>query len=284
MPELVRLLIDDYHLSWDEAWKITRQCIAYTNHTLLPEALECWPVELFARMLPRLLEVIYRINAQFLAEVAARWPGDIDRLQRMSLIEENGEPMVRMAYLAIVGSFSINGVAELHSRLLRQGLFRDFSELWPDKFNNKTNGVTQRRWLAACNPGLSKLITNNIGDGWITDLDTLRRLENYAEDHEFQECWRNVKHANKLQLVRLIESRTGITINASMLFDVQVKRIHEYKRQLLNVLHAIHLYDRIIRGDAENDPPRAIIIGGKAAPGYEMAKMTIKFVNEVARV
>ena len=284
VPELVRLLVDDYQLSWDEAWNITRQSIAYTNHTLLPEALECWPVEMFARMLPRLLEIIYQINKQFLAEVTARWPGDTERMRRMSLIHEDGETMVRMAYLAIVGSFSVNGVAELHSRLLRKGLFRDFSELWPDKFNNKTNGVTQRRWLAACNPGLAKLITNTIGDGWITDLEKLRSLENYAEDDEFRKCWRDEKLANKLRLSELIESRTGVTVNPGMLFDVQVKRIHEYKRQLLNVLHAIHLYDRIERGDAANEPARAIIIGGKAAPDYEMAKTIIKFANEVVRV
>ncbi|MDH3511385.1 MAG: glycogen/starch/alpha-glucan phosphorylase [Gammaproteobacteria bacterium] len=284
VPELMRLLLDEHRLTWEDAWNITRHTMAYTNHTLLPEALECWPVEMFARMLPRLLEVILDINEQFLAEVSRRWPEDRERLQRMSLIQEGDRPMVRMAYLAIVGSFSVNGVAELHSKLLRKGLFRDFSELWPNKFNNKTNGVTQRRWLAACNPGIAKLITNTIGDSWITDLEKLRELKNHAEDDEFQQCWRNEKLANKFRLAKLIESRAGVTVNTSMLFDVQVKRIHEYKRHLLNVLHAIHLYDRIKRGDAENQPPRAIIIGGKAAPGYEMAKMIIKFANEVARV
>ena len=284
VPELTRLLIDDYGLSWDTAWNITRQTMAYTNHTLLPEALECWPVEMFAWMLPRLMEVIYKINKQFLAEVEQRWPGDRDRLRRMSLIQEGHQPMIRMANLAIVGSYSVNGVAELHSRLLRRGLFRDFSDLWPEKFNSKTNGVTQRRWLAACNPGLSKLITTTIGDGWITEMEELRKLETYADDAEFQTLWRNAKLANKLRLATLVESRTEVSINAGMLFDVQVKRIHEYKRQLLNVLHVIHLYDRIQRGDAENEPPRAVIIGGKAAPGYEMAKMIIKFANEVARV
>jgi len=284
VPELMRLLMDDHELSWDDAWDITRSTMAYTNHTLLPEALECWPVEMFARMLPRVLEIIYEINAHFLAEIEQRWPGDHEKIRRMSLFQEGDVPMVRMAYLAIVGSFSVNGVAELHSRLLRQGLFHDFSELWPGRFNNKTNGVTQRRWLAACNPGLSKLITRTIGEGWITESDRLRGLESYAEDPDFQKSWRDEKLSNKLRLTSLVESRTGIAIPPDMLFDVQVKRIHEYKRQLLNVLHAIHLYDRIKRGDADDDPPRAILIGGKAAPGYEMAKMIVKFTNEVARV
>jgi starch phosphorylase len=284
VPELMRLLIDDHGLSWNNAWDITRNTMAYTNHTLLPEALECWPVELFARMLPRILEIIYDINAELLADVEKCWPGDQDRVQRMSLIQEDHVPMVRMAYLAIVGSFSVNGVAELHSELLCKGLFRDFSELWPDRFNNKTNGVTQRRWLAACNPGLSELITGTIGDGWITELDQLHGLEPYAGSAEFQQAWRDAKAANKRRLVRLVESKTGIVLDPGMLFDVQVKRIHEYKRQLLNVLHAIHLRERIRRGDAEHEPPRAIIIGGKAAPGYEMAKMIVKFTNEVARV
>ena len=284
VPELMRLLIDDHQLDWDDAWEITRQTMAYTNHTLLPEALECWPVAMFERLLPRVLEIIRDINAHFLAEVGQRWPDDPDRIQRMSLFQDGADPVVRMAYLAIVASFSVNGVAELHSRLLREGLFRDFSELWPEKFNNKTNGVTQRRWLAACNPGLSKLVTETLGEGWITDLHQLRRLKEHADDADFQRAWRSEKQANKQRLAALIESRTGMRIDTGMLFDVQVKRIHEYKRQLLNVLHAIHLYDRIKRGDAVGDPPRAIILGGKAAPDYVMAKRIVKFANEVARV
>jgi starch phosphorylase len=257
--------------------------MAYTNHTLLPEALETWPVALFRRLLPRLLEIIYEINTQFIAEVTERWPGDSDRIQRMSLIQEGSEPMIRMAYLAIVGSASVNGVAALHTKLLTKGLFRDFAELWPDKFNNKTNGVTQRRWLAACNPSLSELITRKIGSGWITELTELKQLENFADDEEFRQDWRTIKLNNKIRLAKDIEQKTGLIIPTDMLFDVQVKRIHEYKRQLLNVLHAIYLYDRIRRGD-ENMVPRVILIGGKAAPGYAMAKNVIKCINNVAHV
>ena len=284
VPELMRLLIDDHGLHRDAAWDITRQAMAYTNHTLLPEALECWPVAMFERLLPRVLEIIRDINTRFLAEVGRRWPDDPERIRRMSLFQDGHDPQIRMAYLAIVGSFSVNGVAALHSRLLREGLFRDFSELWPGKFNSKTNGVTQRRWLAACNPGLSRLITQTVGEGWVTDLHELRKLEEHLDDAEFQRMWRNEKQLNKQRLAALIESRTGMSIDTGMLFDVQVKRIHEYKRQLLNVLHAIHLYDRIKRGAAIGDPPRAIIIGGKAAPDYVMAKRIVKFANEVARV
>lgn len=284
VPELMRLLMDEFELEWDEAWQITRNTMAYTNHTLLPEALEMWPVSMFRKLLPRLLDIIYEINARFIEEIARRWPGDNDRIQRMSLIKEGPEPMIRMAYLAIVGSFSVNGVAELHSKLLTEGLFRDFAELWPEKFNNKTNGVTQRRWLAACNSQLAELITSKIGDDWVTDLSQLKRLAEYADDEQFQQAWRTVKLANKLRLAKDIEKKTGLELPTTMLFDVQVKRIHEYKRQLLNVLHAIHLYDRIRRGDGDGLVPRAIIIGGKAAPGYEMAKCVIKCINNVARV
>jgi starch phosphorylase len=284
VPELMRLLMDEKGLSWDAAWDITTRTMAYTNHTLLPEALEKWPVEVFRRLLPRILDIIYEINACFLAEISHRWPGDNDRIQRMSLIEEGIQPKVRMAYLAIVASYSVNGVAELHSRLLREGLFRDFAELWPQKFNNKTNGVTQRRWLAACNPKLSELITDNIGDGWVTDLEQLAKLKTLAGNKSFQDKWRKIKLDNKVLLAREIENRTGIDISPDMLFDVQVKRIHEYKRQLLNLLHAVHLYDKIQRGDGDDLPPRAIIIGGKAAPGYLMAKGIIKAINNVAQV
>jgi starch phosphorylase len=284
VPELMRLLIDVHDLEWEEAWTITRKCMAYTNHTLLPEALEMWPVSMFRRLLPRLLDIIYEINARFIDEVTARWPGDTERVQRMSLIQDGGEPMIRMAYLAIVGSFSVNGVAALHSKLLAEGLFRDFAELWPEKFNNKTNGVTQRRWLAACNPQLSALITDKIGAGWTPDLSELQKLGQFAGDQDFQEEWRSIKLANKQRLAANIAEKTGQGLSTDMLFDVQVKRIHEYKRQLLNLLHAVHLYDRIRRGDGKGLVPRAIIIGGKAAPGYVMAKQIIKCINAVARV
>ncbi len=282
VAELMRLLMDEHSLEWDEAWELTTKSMAYTNHTLLPEALEMWPVSMFRRLLPRILDIIYEINARFIVEISQRWPGDNDRIQRMSLIQEGSEPMIRMAYLAIVGSFSVNGVAELHSKLLREGLFRDFYELWPEKFNNKTNGVTQRRWLAACNKGLSKLITDKIGEDWVTELTELEKLVAHADDAEFRKDWRSVKLANKVRLARAIERKTGLEVNPASIFDVQVKRIHEYKRQLLNVLHAVHLYDRIRRGD--EIVPRTIIIGGKAAPGYEMAKNVIKCINNVARV
>jgi starch phosphorylase len=284
IAELMRLLVDDYELGWDEAWHITRNTMAYTNHTLLPEALEMWPVSMFRRLLPRILDIIYEINARFIVEVSQRWPGDNERIARMSLIAEGGEPMVRMAYLAIVGSFSVNGVAELHSKLLREGLFRDFAEMWPEKFNNKTNGVTPRRWLAACNKGLAKLITKKIGEGWTTDLGELEKLKKFADQKTFQKSWRAVKLRNKVRLARDLEAKTGLRIDPATLFDVQVKRIHEYKRQLLNMLHAVHLYEVIRRGNGDVVAPRTIIIGGKAAPGYVMAKNIIKCINNVARV
>jgi len=246
--------------------------------------LEKWPVRLFQTVLPRLLDIIYEINARFLSQVAQRWPGDQERQRRMSLIEEGPEPQVRMAYLAIVGSFSVNGVAELHSQLLREGLFRDFYELWPEKFNNKTNGVTQRRWLAYANPGLNQLISSKIGSGWVTELDQLSRLKPLAEDAEFRDEWQRVKYNNKQRLAQLVKDECKVTFNPEALFDVQVKRIHEYKRQLLNVLHVIHLYDRIKRGDVADWTPRCVLIGGKAAPGYYMAKLIIKLINNVAAV
>ncbi len=285
VPELMRLLMDVHGLGWNEAWAITTKCMAYTNHTLLPEALERWPVSLFKRLLPRLLDIIYEINARFLAEVARCWPGDFGRQQRMSIIEEGPQPQVRMAYLAIAGSFSVNGVAELHSRLLQQGLFSDFYDLWPAKFNNKTNGVTPRRWLAWCNPALSGLITEALGgDAWVTDLQLLSRLVLSADDADFRARWLQVKQANKARLAQLVQSNCGVEFNPAAMFDVQVKRIHEYKRQLLNILHVIHLYDRIKRGDDDLWTPRCVLIGGKAAPGYFMAKCIIKLINNVADV
>ncbi len=284
IPELMRLLMDEYGLGWDEAWDITCQTMAYTNHTLLPEALERWSVRMFRQLLPRLLEIIYEINARFLSVVARRWPGDTERQRRMSIIEEGPEQMVRMAYLAIVGSFSVNGVAELHSRLLAEGMFHDFYELWPEKFNNKTNGVTQRRWLAWCNEGLGKLINETIGGGWVSDLKQLVRLIPFAEDPGFRARWRQVRQSNKARLAAMVAADCGVEFDTTALFDVQVKRIHEYKRQLLNCLHVIHLYDRIKRGERDGLTPRCVLIGGKAAPGYKMAKRIIKLINNVAEV
>ena len=284
VPELMRLLMDERGMGWDEAWTITCRTMAYTNHTLLPEALERWPVSLFRKLLPRILEIILEINARFLSEVSSHWPGESDRLRHMSIIEEGETPQVRMAYLAIVGSFSVNGVAALHSRLLVQGLFRDFYELWPHKFNNKTNGVTPRRWLAWCNPGLSRLIAGKIGDGFVAQLDQIREIAKFADDPDFREQWHAVKQANKARLADLIREKCGVAFNPAGIFDVQVKRIHEYKRQLLNILHVIHLYDRIKRGDTAQWTDRCVLIGGKAAPGYYMAKLIIKLISNVARV
>jgi len=284
VAELMRILMDDYWLTWDDAWEITRNTMAYTNHTLLPEALERWPVHLFSRLLPRVLDIIYEINARFLKDLAKKYPGDVERQRRMSIIEEGDVQQVRMAYLAIVGSFSINGVAQLHSDLLVEGLFHDFYQLWPEKFNNKTNGVTQRRWMAWCNKPLSKLITDNIGDGWITQLDALKQLAPLADKAAFRKQWAACKLENKQRLSEVVNDVCGVSFNPDAMFDIQVKRIHEYKRQLLNVLHVIHLYDRIKRGDTDNWTNRCVLIGGKAAPGYYMAKQIIKLVNNVADV
>ncbi|PQJ96793.1 glycogen phosphorylase, partial [Chromatium okenii] len=283
VAELMRQLMDEHDLDWDTAWPIVRQTMAYTNHTLLPEALERWPVRLFRQLLPRILEIIFEINARFLAEVATRWPGDNERQRRMSLIEEGYDPQVRMAYLAIVGSFSVNGVAALHSELLIDGLFRDFHDLWPKKFNNKTNGVTQRRWLAMCNPKLRDLLNETIGTDWVRDLSQLKRLEPYAEDAAFRARWHDIKQDNKRRLAEHVAQLCRVEFPLDGIFDVQVKRIHEYKRQLLNVLHVVHLYNRIKRGDTSNWTPRCVLIGGKAAPGYVMAKQIIKLINHVAR-
>lgn len=282
VAELMRLLVDERHMAWDEAWDIVSHTMAYTNHTLLPEALEKWSADLMRKLLPRPLEIIEEINRRFLAQVAQKWPGDMERQRRLSIFDEHG--MVRMAYLAIVGSFSINGVAALHSQLLKEGLFNDFYQLWPERFNNKTNGVTQRRWLAGCNPGLRDLLNETIGEEWVTDLSQLSQLETYLQDVNFRQRWTQVKLQNKQRLADLIKKDTGLVVNPEAMFDVQVKRIHEYKRQLLNALHVIHLYARIKRGDNQNMTPRVVIFGGKAAPGYQMAKAIIKLINNVAQV
>jgi len=282
VAELMRLLLDEHDLDWDFAWQITTSTMAYTNHTLLPEALERWSVRLFAHLLPRLLEIIYEINARFLTEVACQWPGDMDKQRALSIIEEGADPQVRMAYLAIVGSFSVNGVAALHTKLLSAGLFNDFYQLSPNKFNNKTNGVTPRRWLAHCNPKLSALITDKIGNNWTRDLSEISKLRRFYDNEKFHAQWQDVKQHNKQQLADLVKDACGVEFDTNMMFDVQVKRMHEYKRQLLNILHVIHLYDRIRRGDTEGMTPRCVLIGGKAAPGYFLAKLTIKLINNVA--
>jgi glycogen phosphorylase len=284
VPELMRLLMDEHGFEWNDAWKITTQCMAYTNHTLLPEALERWSVALFSRLLPRLLEIIYEIDRHFKIQLAEIWPNDAALRDRMSLIEGGDNPHVRMAYLAIVGSFSVNGVAGLHTKLLKSGLFSDFFKLWPDKFNNKTNGVTQRRWLSHCNPGLRDLVNETIGTDWQMDLEKISQLAAYAEVAEFRQRWRSVKQNNKQALIAYVEKHVGVTFAPEAMFDVQVKRIHEYKRQLLNVLHVIHLYDRICRGDTTGMTPRCVLIGGKAAPGYHVAKLIVKLINDVAQV
>ena len=284
VAELMRILVDEKRLEWDKAWTITTKTMAYTNHTLLPEALETWPVSLLETLLPRLMEIIYQINKKFLYEVSMKWPGDHDRLARMSLIEEHGGKRVRMAYLAIVGSFSVNGVAALHSKLLCSGLFRDFCELWPQKFNNKTNGVTPRRWLAKANPLLRDLLTETIGPEWVADLSHIDKLAHQVHQNNaaFMERWDHIKQENKQRLADMVFSECGVKFSTSAIFDVQVKRIHEYKRQLLNILHVIHLYIRIKKGDTGNWTPRCVLFGGKAAPGYHMAKLIIKLVNNVA--
>jgi starch phosphorylase len=258
--------------------------MAYTNHTLLPEALERWPVFLFEKLLPRLLEIIYEINAHLMQEIAVKWPGDVDRQRRMSIIEEGAVKQVRMAHLAIVGSFSVNGVAALHSRLLTEGLFSDFYELWPEKFNNKTNGVTPRRWIAHSNPSMSNLISSYIGDSWIGDLSKIEKIKAFKDDKDFCAQWFSVKQQNKQRLAELVKERCEVEFGINALFDVQVKRIHEYKRQLLNILHVIHLYKRIKSGDTDNWTNRCVLIGGKAAPGYQIAKSIIKLINNVADV
>jgi starch phosphorylase len=280
--ELMRLLLDKYKLEWDESWEIVSNTFAYTNHTLMPEALETWSVSLMRQLLPRHMELIYEINSRFLRLVSFKYPGDTARLTRMSLIEESGEQKVRMAYLAIVASHSVNGVAELHTKLLIQGLVKDFYEMWPEKFNNKTNGITQRRWLHKCNRPLSELITQKIGDSWIKDLSKLKQLEKYKGDKDFMASWQAAKRACKERLAEKLMKWNNIVINTDHMFDVQVKRMHEYKRQLLNAMHCIHLYNRIKAGDTKDFVPRTVFIGGKAAPGYYMAKLIIKFINSIA--
>lgn len=282
--ELMRIFLDDEKINWDIAWTLTTNTFAYTNHTVLTEALEKWSVKLFEKLLPRHLQIIYEINAKFLDVVRMKFYNDLDSLRRMSLIEEGNEKMIRMAHLAIVGSFSVNGVAELHSNILKEKIFSDFYHLYPEKFNNKTNGITQRRWLKASNESLSELITKYIGDKWISDLYELKNLEKYAEDREFQELWYKSKKLNKNKLLKHIEQNYGININYDSIVDVHIKRIHEYKRQILNVLNIIAVYIEIKNNPQFNFVPRTMIFAGKAAPGYLMAKRTIKLINSIANV
>ena len=284
VAEMMRLLMDEHQLEWEKAWDVTRNTFAYTNHTLLPEALETWPLPLFRSVLPRHLEIVYEINNRFLKEVRVKYPGDGEIASRLSLIDENGEKYVRMANLACVGSHAINGVAALHTELLKKSVLRDFYELWPEKFSNKTNGVTPRRFMVLSNPRLSQLITDKIGDTWVKHLDELRKLEPFGDDKEFLSKWYQVKLENKRTLADLIRSSTGILVDPNSLFDIQVKRIHEYKRQHLNVLHIISLFNRIKEDPSIQISPRTFIFGGKAAPGYFMAKLIIKLINSVAAV
>lgn len=281
VAELMRLLLDERLLEWDEAWEITVATFGYTNHTLLPEALETWPLEIFGESLPRHLEIIYEINRRFLNEVRTRFLGDADRVRRMSLIGEDNGKNVRMAHLATVGSHAINGVAALHTELLKDSVLKDFYEMWPERFSNKTNGVTPRRFLALANPGLRELLDRTVGDGWLTDLRRLRNLEPFVEDSSFREQWRDIKRNNKARLAAFVRQATGVELNPQWIFDIQVKRIHEYKRQHLNVLHIIALYYRLKQNPELSIPPRAFIFGGKAAPGYFLAKRIIKLINAV---
>lgn len=282
IPELMRILVDEERLDWDTAWDITVRTFAYTNHTIMPEALECWPVSLFEKLLPRHLQIVYEINLRFLKDVATEFPGDNDRLRRMSLIEEGDTKKIRMGYLAIVGSHSVNGVSELHTELLKTQLFRDFYEVFPERFNNKTNGITQRRWLKKANPHLSDLITESIGDKWVTDLYQLEKLLPFKDDAGFKEKWREAKSVNKMLLTDYIYKSTGIEVDPSSLFDVQVKRMHEYKRQLLFGFYILSQYLKIKKNPGAAVQPRTFILSGKAAPGYYMAKLIIKFINSVA--
>ena len=284
VPELMRLLMDREGLQWDEAWPIATASTGYTNHTILPEALEKWPIHMLERLLPRHLQIIYEINSRFMRDVAVHYPYDGDRLRRMSIIEEGEPKHVRMAHLAIVGSSSVNGVSQLHTNLLRTKVLRDFAEYWPAKFNNKTNGITPRRWLLKANPPLARLITEAIGDRWITDLEELHKLERFADDSAFREGFRAAKQYNKQALARVIEATVGVAVSLDSLFDVQVKRLHEYKRQMLLLLFIIVLYNRLKSNPALDIVPRTFIIGGKAAPGYAMAKLIIKLIHQIAGV
>ena len=280
----MRILVDNEGLEWDQAWEICVKTCSYTNHTILPEALERWPVSLLESVLPRHLMIIYEINRRHLDHVTTKFPGDIDRRNRMSIVEEQGEKSINMAHLSIVGSHTVNGVAALHTEIIKASTFKDFYELWPDKFQNKTNGITQRRWLLLCNPSLSALITQKLGDLWVTELSQLRRLTEYADDEDFINTFLAAKKTNKERFAAFLKKEFAIEVNTDSMFDIQVKRIHEYKRQLLNILHVITMYNRIKANPTGDFVARTIIIGGKAAPGYEMAKLIIKLITSVGDI
>ena len=282
VPELMRILLDEAHLGWDEAWDITRRTLAYTNHTLLPEALEKWPLQYFEQLLPRQLEIIFEINRRFLDDVRGRYPGDEARVARLSLIEEGPEEKVRMANLAIVGSHSTNGVAAIHSELLRKTTVKDLAEMFPERFNNKTNGITPRRWLLLADPALAGVITEAIGDGWVTDLSQLAKLKPLADDSAFRDAVYKAAHQTKSQFANWLKSASGQTVDPHTIFDCQIKRIHEYKRQLLNALRIIVLYNRVRENSGAEMPPRTFFFAGKAAPAYHLAKLIIKFINNLA--
>ena len=284
VAEMMRLLVDVHKLGWDEAWGLTTRIFSYTNHTLMPEALETWPVTMFESLLPRHLQIIYEINHRFLQQVMQQFPGDGELRRRLSIIDERAPRRLRMSHLAIIGSHTVNGVAVLHTELMKRTIFADFERISPGKIVNITNGITPRRWLNQANPGLAGLITARIGSGWVTDLDRLRKLREYADDEKFQSQFRAVKQANKARLSEMIRMQLGIEVNPDSLFDIQIKRIHEYKRQLLNVLHVITLYNRICAGTHPDSVPRTVIIAGKAAPGYVMAKQIIRLINDVADI
>ncbi|MGZ8272094.1 MAG: glycogen/starch/alpha-glucan phosphorylase, partial [Methylophilus sp.] len=284
VAEMMHQLVDHHRLEWSFAWGLVNKIFAYTNHTLMPEALETWSIELFGTLLPRHLQIIYQINHEFLQMVNHHFPGDTALLSRVSIIDESNGRRVRMAHLAIVGSHTVNGVAELHSQLLKTSLFADFNKIYPTKFTNVTNGITPRRWLNQANPGLCELMCKHIGDGFKKDLTEIKKLEPLASDPEFRKAFREVKYANKVRLAKKIEQLTHIKLNPDALFDVQIKRIHEYKRQLLNVLHVITLYNRIRHGRMTDITPRVVIFGGKAAPGYWLAKQIIRLINDVAAI
>ncbi len=284
VAELMRLLVDEHGMEWEQAWNITTRTFAYTNHTLLPEALEKWPLKLFGEILPRHLEIIYEINSRFLDDVRIKFPDDFARQSRMSLIDESGERYIRMANLACVGSFAINGVAQLHTELLQKDVLHDFYQMYPEKFNNKTNGITPRRFMVLSNPQLCKLIHGKIGDNWIKNLDELRQLEYLAEDAEFRHQFRQIKQSIKQDLAAYIKSKNGIEVDANSLFDIQAKRFHEYKRQHLNALHIVTLYNRIKANPGIDITPRTFLFGGKAAPGYYIAKLIIKLINSIGEV
>ena len=277
----MRILLDEENLEWDEAWEITTKTCAYTNHTIMAEALEKWPIELFSRLLPRVYQIVEEINRRFVAQIQQRYPGDNEKIRRMAIIYDG---QVRMAYLAIVGSFSVNGVAKLHTEILEKQELRDFYEMMPEKFNNKTNGITQRRFLLHGNPLLADWVTDKIGNEWITDLSNIKKLSVYVDDEKCQQEFMNIKYQNKIRLAKYIKEHNGIDVDPRSIFDVQVKRLHEYKRQLMNILHVMYLYNQLKDNPNMDIVPRTFIFGAKAAAGYKRAKLTIKLINNVADV